>query len=80
MTLEKLYLRQIGLFEVGKFAKKPYFRGFAVVPKEPHPSPYAHRRNGHPQRLKFPDLMKSASTSILHQSKDCSDCRALAPL
>jgi len=37
MTLEKLYLRQIGLFEVGKFAKKPYFRGFAVVPKEPHP-------------------------------------------
>jgi hypothetical protein len=25
------------LFEVGKFAKKPYFRGFAVVPKEPHP-------------------------------------------
>jgi hypothetical protein len=38
MTLEKLYLRQIGLFEVGKFAKKPYFRGFAVVPKEPHPN------------------------------------------
>jgi hypothetical protein len=28
------------LFEVGKFAKKPYFRGFAVVPKEPHPAPF----------------------------------------
>jgi hypothetical protein len=37
MTLEKPYLRQIGLFEGGKFAKSTVFRSFAVVLKEPHP-------------------------------------------
>jgi hypothetical protein len=38
MLLEKPYLQEINLGRDGKFAKKPYFRGFVVVPKEPHPS------------------------------------------
>src|SRR5262245_61225067 len=38
MTLEKLYLRQIGLFEVGKFAKKPYFSKFYRRSKRAAPS------------------------------------------
>jgi hypothetical protein len=37
MPLEKPYLRQIGLFEVGKFAKKPYFSRFCRRSKRAAP-------------------------------------------
>jgi len=39
MTLEKPYLRQRGLFEVGKFAKKPYFVRFCCRSKRAAPFP-----------------------------------------
>src|SRR5215510_820513 len=37
MSLEKSYLRQMGLFEVGKFAKKPYFSQFCRRSKRAAP-------------------------------------------
>jgi hypothetical protein len=46
MLPEKPYLRQIGLLEVGKFAKKPYFCSFTVVPKEPHLAPRKPETSG----------------------------------
>jgi hypothetical protein len=38
MLPEKPYLRQIGLLEVGKFAKKPYFSQFYRRSKRAAPS------------------------------------------